>query len=221
MADFAHYFPTLLANEGGYCHDPLDPGGETYRGIARVPNPHWGGWSVVDAIRTHHCPDSPVPRAQWLAISRALETDAALNAQVMAFYKAEYWNSLGLDQVHSQAIADQVADHGVNAGVVRPAKMLQYLLATEFGAHLVVDGKIGLHSIAALNAVDQSAFYNRFIAMRRAFYDYRSGSFSPEDAQKLASWHKFFREELHLVTDNRMQKYLASWLSRTQEKFVA
>jgi len=221
MADFAHYFPTLLANEGGYCHDPLDPGGETYRGIARVPNPHWNGWSVVDAIRTHLCPNSPVPHAEWLAISHALESDAALNAHVMSFYKAEYWNPLALDLVHSQPIADQLADHGVNAGVIRPAKMLQYLLATEFGAPLAVDGKIGPRSIAALNAVDPSAFYARFIAMRRAFYDYRTGSFSPADAEKLAHWHKFFHEELHLVTDNRMHKYLASWISRTQEKFVA
>ncbi|TGE24339.1 hypothetical protein E5K00_03745 [Hymenobacter aquaticus] len=221
MANFAHYFPTLLANEGGYCHDPLDPGGETYRGIARAYNPHWPGWPAVDAIRTRLCPAPPVPKTEWLTLSHTLEADAALGSQVMSFYKAEYWNPLGLDGVNSQPIADQLADHGVNAGVARPAKMLQYLLNTEFGAHLVVDGKVGAQTIATLNAVDQARFYARFIAMRRAFYDYRAGSFSPADAQALAAWHQFFHTELHLVPDDRMQKYLASWLGRTQEKFVA
>ncbi|RYY16321.1 MAG: N-acetylmuramidase, partial [Cytophagaceae bacterium] len=51
MADFAKYLPTLLANEGGYCHDPRDPGGETYRGIARTYNPSWPGWSAIDAVK--------------------------------------------------------------------------------------------------------------------------------------------------------------------------
>ncbi|RTQ50302.1 hypothetical protein EJV47_11805 [Hymenobacter gummosus] len=221
MADFNHYYPTLLANEGGYCHDPLDPGGETYRGIARASNPHWAGWPVVDGIRNHVTAAHPVPHTEWHAVSRALEADAALNQSVEAFYKAAYWNPLNLDLVHTQAIADQLADHGVNAGTARPAKMLQYLLASEFGAQLVVDGKVGAHTIAALNAVDQSAFYSRFIAMRRAFYAYRAGSYTAAEAQALAPWHQFFHQHLGLNTDVRMQKYLASWMGRTHEQFTA
>lgn len=221
MATFSHYYPTLLANEGGYCHHPLDPGGETYRGIARVPNPHWVGWPVVDAIRTQLSFVSPVPHPAWSSLSRVLEADMTLNAHVMTFYKEAYWNSLALDHVHSQSVADQLADHGVNAGIMRPAKMLQYLLVTEFGAGLVVDGKVGAHTIAALNAVDPTAFYARFVAMRRAFYDYRASHFTPATGQALTAWHQFFHHELHLVPDNRMQPFLASWLSRTQERFVA
>lgn len=43
MADFAEYYPHLLANEGSYVFDPHDPGGETWRGISWVFNPQWAG----------------------------------------------------------------------------------------------------------------------------------------------------------------------------------
>jgi lysozyme family protein len=221
MADFTHYFPTLLANEGGYCHDLQDPGGETYKGIARVSNPKWPGWPAVDVVKAHACLPAPVPRTGWRALSKDLEAEAPLNALVMSFYKASYWNPLSLDAVRSQCVAEQLADHGVNAGTSRPAKMLQYLLATEFGVKLVVDGQVGPRTIAALNAVDPQAFYTRFVAMRRAFYTYRTGSFSPTDAPALAPWHRFFQEELRLKTDSQMQKYLTSWISRTQEAYTA
>ncbi|GAB2964925.1 glycosyl hydrolase 108 family protein [Hymenobacter coalescens] len=221
MADFAHYFPTLLANEGGYCHDALDPGGETYRGVARTANPHWAGWPTIDAVKARLGLPHPVPAADWHALNQALAADAGLAAAVQAFYKAAYWNPLRLDAVHSQSVADQLADHGVNAGTARPAKMWQYLLNTEFGARLTVDGEIGPLSVDALNAADAGRFYQRFVAMRRAFYNYRAGSYTPAEAVALAPWHQFFEQHLNLHTDARMQKYLASWLGRTHEAFVA
>lgn len=219
MADFAHYFPTLLANEGGYCDTPGDPGGETYRGIARVPNPHWSGWPVVDAVKARLGLPHLVPQTDWHQLNQTLGADQPLYASIEAFYKAAYWNPLHLDQVNSQSIADQLADHGVNAGISRPAKMWQYLLNTEFGAHLAVDGQIGPLSVTALNAADASRFYQRFVAMRQAFYRYRAGSYTPAEATELAAWHQFFAQQLNLHPNPQMGKFLASWLSRTQEAF--
>ncbi|UOG77333.1 hypothetical protein MTX78_23180 (plasmid) [Hymenobacter tibetensis] len=221
MADFTLYFPTLLAHEGGYCHDLQDPGGETYKGIARAYNPKWAGWPTVDAVKTQAGLATPVPRTGWRTLSKALDSEKALGTLVMSFYKASYWNSLNLDLVHSQCVAEQLADHGVNSGTSRPAKMLQFLLATEFSVKLLVDGKVGPRTIAALNAVDQQTFYTRFVAMRRAFYNYRTGSFSPTEDVTLAPWHTFFQQELNLKTNSQMQKYLTSWMSRCQETFTA
>lgn len=221
MADFTQYYPTLLANEGGYCHDVQDPGGETYKGIARAYHPKWAGWPTVDAVKARTSLATSVPRTSWRTLSKALETEIALAPLVMNFYKASYWNPLSLDAVHSQCIAEQLADHGVNAGTSRPAKMLQYLLAAEFGVTLAVDGQVGPRTIAALNATDQKTFYTRFVAMRRAFYNYRTGSFSPTDTLELAPWHSFFQRELHLKTNSQMQKYLTSWMSRCQQTFTA
>lgn len=222
MADFTHYFPTLLANEGGYCHDLQDPGGETYRGIARATNPQWSGWPALDAAKARLGLHSPVPRASWAALTKVLQVDAAMGASIHAFYKAAYWNPLCLDEVQCQCLAEQLADHGVNAGPARPAKMLQYLLGSEFGAAgMVVDGKIGPRTIAALNGVNREAFYRRFVAMRQAFYQYRAGSYTPAEAQALAPWHRFFQQDLRLRTDATMQKFLGSWLRRTQAVYVA
>jgi len=221
MADFTHYLPVLLANEGGYCHDLQDPGGETYKGIARASNPHWLGWVTVDGVKTRACLPTPVPRTGWRTLSKMLEAENTLSALVLRFYKEAYWNPLSLDSVHSQCVAEQLADHGVNAGTTRPAKMLQYLLFTEFGVKLVIDGQVGPRTIAALNTVNQETFYARFVAMRRAFYAYRTGSYALADAPALGPWHRFFQEELHLKTDNQMQKYLTSWINRTQQTFTA
>ncbi len=38
----------LSWHEGGYTNDPVDVGGETYRGIARRYNPQWEGWDLID-----------------------------------------------------------------------------------------------------------------------------------------------------------------------------
>jgi lysozyme family protein len=221
MADFTRYFPILLANEGGYCHDAQDPGGETYRGIARGANPQWGGWPAIDAAKARLGLKSPVPRASWSSLNKALLVDAPLAASINKFYKAAYWNPLCLDDVACQCLAEQLADHGVNAGPARPAKMLQYLLSSEFGTALVVDGKIGPRTIAVLNAVNREAFYQRFVAMRQAFYQYRAGKYTPAEAAALAPWHLFFRNELRLKTDISMQKFLTSWMNRTQATYVA
>jgi lysozyme family protein len=221
MADFTRYFPTLLANEGGYCHDLQDPGGETYRGIARAYNPQWSGWPLLDAVKARLSLKSPVARSAWRSLNQALLAEAELAVSINKFYKAAYWNPLGLDSVGCQCLAEQLADHGVNAGTTRPAKMLQYLLSTEFGTPLLVDGKVGPRTIAALNAVPAAAFYARFVAMRRAFYQYRAGSYLPAEAVALAAWHQFFRDELHLSTDASMKKFLTSWMSRTQVAYAA
>ena len=157
-----------------------------------MPNPHWAGWPTVDATKARLGLPHPVPAADWHQLNQTLGADQPLYASIEAFYKAAYWNPLHLDQVNSQSIADQLADHGVNAGISRLAKMWQYLLNTEFGAHLTVDGQIGPLSVAALNAADASRFYQRFVAMRQAFYCYRAGSFPPTEATELAAWHQFF-----------------------------
>ena len=48
MADFNQALQMVLQNEGGYVNDPNDPGGETYKGIARKMNSNWIGWQLID-----------------------------------------------------------------------------------------------------------------------------------------------------------------------------
>lgn len=220
MANFTSYFPKLLRNEGNYCHTPGDKGGETYRGIARASNGNWPGWATIDAAKHQLKLVSPVARANWAALNAALAANTALSTSIQQFYKHSYWDSLRLDEVHSQSIAEQLADHGVNAGTSRPVRMLQFLLNTQFGAHLTVDGKIGPQTIATLNAVSPAVFYPSFVEMRRAFYHYLASS--PLNATpNLATWSSFLRTTLGLRPNPAMQKFLRAWLSRTQVPFVA
>lgn len=51
MADFKTAYKKIEAAEGGYCFDPDDAGGETYKGISRRANPNWNGWISIDAIK--------------------------------------------------------------------------------------------------------------------------------------------------------------------------
>ena len=47
MANFNQAFKKVMSAEGGYVNDPDDPGGETYKGVARKMNPRWSGWAIV------------------------------------------------------------------------------------------------------------------------------------------------------------------------------
>ena len=56
-ASFKPAFDATMRNEGGYGNDPQDPGGETYRGIARKFHSKWEGWTTIDAL-DHDNPDN-------------------------------------------------------------------------------------------------------------------------------------------------------------------
>lgn len=220
MANFSAYFPELLRNEGNYCHTPGDAGGETYRGITRTYNGTWPGWAVIDAAKQKLGLTSPVGRASWGALNTALGADSALSTRIQQFYKHSYWDSLHLDQVHSQSIAEQLADHGVNAGTGRAAKMLQYLLTTQFDARLVIDGKIGPQTIAALNDVSPALFFLSLVELRRAFYYYLA-SHELTSTPNMGAWSDFLHTTLKVRPNPAMQKFLPAWLSRTRASFVA
>ncbi len=51
MADFKTAIEATLKAEGGYVNDPDDPGGETYKGIARNRNSKWSGWTHIDLLK--------------------------------------------------------------------------------------------------------------------------------------------------------------------------
>jgi len=219
MASFSAYYPLLVAHEGGYCNYQLDPGGETYRGIARGQNPQWSGWPTIDAVKRQLNLPAHVPQNQWHLLNNALGSNAPLHAAIERFYEANFWNPLRLNEVRSQSVANQLADHGVNAGIRRPGKMAQYLLVHEFGFALTIDGAVGPQTVHALNAVNPALFYMSLIDMRRAFYSCRAGIAAPN--ADVAQWYSFFQTQLSLKPNPAMRTFLNSWLGRTNTPFVA
>lgn len=112
MADFVPAFEEVIVEEGGYqlTTIPGDLGGQTYAGIARVPNPNWEGWAYIDRKET--------PPSQM----------------VRDFYKRTFWDDIKGDQIYSQRVAACIFNFYVNTG--KPAKTIAQLVvgATPDGA---------------------------------------------------------------------------------------
>lgn len=120
----------IIEREGGYVNDPNDRGGETNFGIT----------VAVARAAGYTGPMKFLPRELAFEI-----------------YCDQYWEPLSLDDVEviSQSVAEEVADTGVNMGIVVSAKFLQRALTAlnreQADFHdLVVDGKIGYGTLEAM-----------------------------------------------------------------------
>ena len=106
----------------------------------------WEGWATIDSHKSGgDFPD-------------CLDDIDDLQKSVHAFYKEKYWDVNKLDQVDSQAVAEEMFDTGVNMGVGRAAKFLQkslnYLNRNgKLYNGLEVDGAIGGLSLDALERI--------------------------------------------------------------------
>ena len=144
MADFKVAYDITMKIEGGYANNPSDSGGETWKGIARKKNPNWAGWSVVDEFKSK--PGFPAN----------LKDAAGLQEIVLLFYKKQYWDTLNLDKINNQNIANEMFDTGVNMGQAMAGSFLQRALniANINGKNypdLSVDGVIGNKTVDVLN----------------------------------------------------------------------
>jgi len=140
VANFDEAFEHTMKAEGGYVNDPQDPGGETYKGIARKMNPKWSGWVTVDLKKKQ----SNFPRS--------LDTTPELQEQVKDFYRVNYWHRVAGDDIANQDIAESIFDFAVNAGVGTSTKLAQMTVGAS------VDGVMGPKSVEKINADNPRAF---------------------------------------------------------------
>ena len=140
MADFNTAFELTMKAEGGYVNDPDDPGGETYKGIARASNAHWPGWADIDQLKNQ--PNFPI----------SLTNNATLQDKVKALYQANYWDKVRGDEITDQDIAASIFDFAVNAGPRTSAKLAQITVQAK------PDGIIGPKTLAKINEDNKRAF---------------------------------------------------------------
>jgi len=146
MAEFSEAYKITSAHEGGYVNDPVDRGGETYRGISRVYHPDWRGWKRIDKQR------------RKAGFPGSLAADRTLQANVKAFYKQAYWDRFQGDVIADQAVANELYDTAVNMGVRRAVRFLQSSLnllnrnQRDYD-DLIVDGWFGDKSLVALKVL--------------------------------------------------------------------
>lgn len=152
MADFASAFALTMKAEGGYVNDPQDPGGETYKGIARKMNSKWDGWSLIDMAKS----DRKFPAN--------LDSNIQLQDKIKNFYEINYWDKTRCDEIKDQNIAASIFDFSVNAGVVTSAKLAQLTVGVE------QDGVIGNVTLEKINAADPHTFVVLFSLNKIARY---------------------------------------------------
>lgn len=152
MADFESAFAKTMKAEGGYVNDPQDPGGETYKGIARKMNSKWDGWITIDmAKKERNFPSS-------------LDSNIPLQDNIKTFYEVNYWDKIRGDEITDQHIADCIFDFAVNAGPITSAKLAQTTVGAE------PDGTIGPVTLQKINADDPRAFIALFSLHKIARY---------------------------------------------------
>jgi len=146
MAAFSKAFDITSAHEGAYANDPIDRGGETYRGISRLHHPDWAGWRRIDA------------RRRKAGFPQALARDGVLQQAVRDFYRVAIWDRFGGDAIPDQAVANELYDTAVHMGVRRAVRFLQSSLNLlnrnqKDYQDLIVDGWCWDKTLAALYAL--------------------------------------------------------------------
>jgi lysozyme family protein len=140
MADFTTAYELTVKAEGGYVNDPQDPGGETYKGVARSRNSKWSGWLNIDLLKSK----SNFPRN--------LDDDQELQIQIKNLYETNYWDKIKGDDIEDQDIAESIFDFAVNAGPITSAKLAQMTVNAK------TDGHIGPNTLEKINKDDKRAF---------------------------------------------------------------
>jgi len=139
-ADWNACLAFVLAAEGGYVDDPMDPGGATNLGITLDVLRQWRRGAVTkDDVRT-------------------LGRDEAA-----AIYRTSYWNASRCADLPT-GVDLMVFDASVNTGNGRSARFLQTALC------VAADGSIGPLTLAAASGRPAAELINDLAQRRLAFY---------------------------------------------------
>lgn len=154
QSDFDIAYAKTAAHEGGYVHDPVDRGGETYKGISRRWHPNWAGWRIVDKEKPF---GGIILLDDVRLLNNRLAQHSGLQELVKAFYRDHYWDPIGAPHLPHE-IAEELFDSGVNVGTERVVRWLQRCLNKlnyngQLYTDLVVDGRFGPRTLAAAQAI--------------------------------------------------------------------
>ena len=167
------YQITIGENEGGY--NPGKGEKETYMGIDRGANPHWRGWSSIDKVKADH----PGITEHEMNVVLAGNTD--LQADIKNFYKAGYWDTVKLDQVKDQQLANNLFDCSVNQGSGIARKFMQQACNIVIDSSaaklpkLSVDLHPGIKTLSTFNSLSASMIMSAINTLRSERYHQSDG----------------------------------------------
>lgn len=152
-----------LKTEAGYVKDPLDRGGETFRGISRRSWPSWYGWKLIDQIKADGLRSASL-------IDQRFADDQQMAELVADLYFCNFWKPFACLS-ETERLQIKIFDTGVNAGVGRAIKLLQQSInLVNPQARLKVDGALGPKTRAALDGLSESYILSTYSSEQAAFY---------------------------------------------------
>jgi len=162
MANFDLEFEKLIEREGYLSNDPMDSGGETIYGISSRWFPE-----VVSKLRS-------MPQAEALK-------------QVRKFYQQELWEKLNLNEINSQEIAGKIFDMAVNSdprdAVMNVQKALNFL-----GCQLLLDGLIGIKTVAAINLYRHQDVVSKWFTYYRMQHIEKTVNANAKNSRFIPGW---------------------------------
>jgi len=94
----------------------------------------------------------------------ALDIKNLTREDAVQIYQDDYWNKFQYSDITSQRVATKLFDAAVNMGPVRAVRLLQ------LAANVQADGVLGVQTIAAVNAADESTLMDEFKAQLAKYY---------------------------------------------------
>lgn len=165
MGQFKISYKITGGNEGGYCNDPHDHGGQTYAGIARHFWPNWKGWSYVDTAVKQYA-------GNVHKINAILNANTVVQDLVSGFYMANFWNVDQLGHINDQRVCDTLYDSSVNQGTGEAAHVLQNACNVLNIQKIKSDGAIGPATLAVANSLDPKLLYAEINDLRKIAYEH-------------------------------------------------
>lgn len=90
------------------------------------------------------------------------------DAEAALFIKS-YWNAIQGDKIKNAGIASALTEFAWGSGISRSIKTAQTVLNNSFNYKLPIDGRMGAATLAAINAVNPSIFFDKLLEARKAF----------------------------------------------------
>lgn len=112
---------------------------------------------------------------------------ASLSAEdAKAIYRRDFWLPLQLEQVDNQELATKIFDTAVLTGKTRSVRFLQSALQG-LGSPVALDGVMGPHTLAAVNAASPEPLLQSYRRQLEAFYQGLAEAV-PTDRPFLKGW---------------------------------
>ena len=185
MANFISYIPLLQQVEGGFQNNPKDRG--NFNSLGQLIGTNLG----ISTRFYEGVIGRPPSLKDMMAITKCRASE---------LYLIHFWNRQRASEIDSQAIANTIIDHQVNAG--NGVQIAQRLLNDRFGFSLSIDNRIGKETLAALNSVGVGEFVTLFNERRADHYNTRGNSDEFADGWiiRLAKFNVDYQKPMGLIT---------------------